>query len=179
MYNFFDQNVITWGYKEYIALLFRCWILFSFADYVMFLQMKFLQSLLVCWDHSSNFCKTKRSKCLKYFEQLLRVGQKIQKLLWPMLLSRLIIDILYFTRHCYMWYWFPSLIRPDYWISRLLPMTSLHMVYMARCIYKLEHQILNNLYQEEFLRSLSRQKVTKNVHMIKVSAYRSFTLFFT
>jgi len=104
---------------------------------------------------------------------------KIQKLLWPILVSRLIIDILIITYGCFSFYWYPSEVSFDWFFTRLLWMTSLNIVYMARSIYKLEHQILNNLYQDECLRCLRSPKVMRNSQMIKVSVYRSFILFLT
>lgn len=150
----------------------RTFVLYILVDMAMMVHFRLIQSLASQLESNRNSSGKKRIMYIDFFTKLVYLRQKIQTLNWPILLNKLVVEIIWTTQNCQGAYFTEEdmginimVLVFEVYISNLI-----HVMYMAKNIDRLEKKIFDELYERELLEAIKQPERTRNLRLLKVSS---------
>lgn len=149
----------------------RTFVLYILVDIAMIVHFRLIQSLASQLESNRNCNGQKRIIYIDFFTKLVYLRQKIQTLNWPILLNKLVVEIIWTTQNCQGAYFTEvdmginiMILVFEVYISNLI-----HVMYMAKNIDRLEKKIFDELYERELLEAIKHPERIRNLRLLKVS----------
>lgn len=130
----------------------------------------YLESLARCLKRRRQCSSAKRTLYYRYYRRLLGLGKNLQKFWWPVLISTLILESLYFIQ-----------LGLNEFVTNIISIFVVAMTYfffdsnvlymykVTRHIHRLEENTLNDLYELEIVLSLEELQSERNLRLLRVS----------
>lgn len=173
-----DLNVSWWIDSDNPWL--NLYLLFTWCHHVMQLMLTdasllfniyYLDSLALCLDERLECSPAKRSHYLQYYKKLLDLSKNLQMLWWPIYISTLTFEIIFYILlglNKYVDNLLGAVIGIV--ISGFIDSNVIYIYEMTREIHRLEKRILNDLIELEILLSDKETHSTHNLRIVQVSS---------
>lgn len=150
----------------------RTFVLYYLTDIVMILHIKLIRSLDAHLESNKKCSVAKRQIFIDCYTKLVYMRQKIQTLNWPILLNKLVVEIIWTTINWEAAYFEAEDVRVVnvfVLVFEVYNSNLIHVLYMAKNIDRLERKIFDVLYERELLEALKHPESIKNLRLFKVS----------
>lgn len=149
----------------------HCLLQIFLTDITLTVNIYHLNSLALCLNERLECSPAKRSLYLRYYRKLLDLSRNLQQLWWPVHISTLTFEVIYYIQ----------LGLNEYvdnmqgaamgiFVSSFLDSNAIYLYKTTREIHRLENRILDDLFELEVLLWDKETHGTRNLRLVKVSS---------
>lgn len=141
------------------------------TDTTLTINIYHLKSLALCLNERLECSPATRSLYLHYYRKLLELSKNLQQLWWPVHISTLTFEVIYYIQLALNDY-VDSMQRGvmGIFLSSFIDSNAFYLYKTTREIHRLENRILDNLFELEVLLSDKETHGTRNLRLVQVSS---------